>query len=83
MRKKIFKKEMQKLEKQMRISHVVHDRPPVGRTAVLFRKMQQSISGRKRFASSADAWMEIKSKRCRKAMSSRQRNHTEPVERRG
>ena len=41
--KKISKKEMQKLEKQMRISHVVHDRPPVGRTAVFFGKTNKQL----------------------------------------
>ena len=38
MSKKLSKKELQKLELQMGISKIQHDRPPVGRPTVFYRR---------------------------------------------
>lgn len=49
MSKKLSKKELQKLETQMGISKIQHDRPPVGRPTVFYGKTnkQKRREGRK------------------------------------
>ena len=50
MSKKLSKKELQKLELQMGISKIQHDRPPVGRPTVFYGKTnkQKRKEGRRR-----------------------------------
>lgn len=43
MAKKLSKKEIQKLELQMGISKVIHDRPSVGRSTIFYGKTNKQV----------------------------------------